>query len=151
MEKRNNVDQRRQHLLRFINQRAGLLARQGTIVGVYRTRSGKRTGPYFFLAFRESGRQRRIYLGCEERLICEIRILLGKIQEPLRRERFLKEQEKIVRRAYACHKAKWREELAEVGLRLHGNEVRGSMRLARLRMDSTPLGKRACHYGDNHD
>ncbi len=149
MEKQKIVDQRCRRVLQFVSDHAESLARQGTVVEAFRSKGGKRTGPYCYLAFRESGRQRRIYLGAEERLVGEVRSLLERIQGPLRRRRFLQREKQRVRRSHRRHKAKWRDELAQIGLRLKGNEIRGSTRLALLRADWA-LGRAGCPEGDGH-
>ena len=38
-------------------------AHQGAVVASWQTYRGRRLGPYYWLAFRDSGRQRSIYLG----------------------------------------------------------------------------------------
>ncbi len=40
-----------------VRQREAIMARQGTVVATWRTRQGRKVGPYYRLAWREAGRQ----------------------------------------------------------------------------------------------
>ncbi|MHB1038535.1 MAG: hypothetical protein ACYC35_29725 [Pirellulales bacterium] len=69
--------------------RRALFARQGSVVATWRTRCGRRCGPYYRLAYREAGRQKSLYLGPSAPLADQVRGLLAELQQPLRYGRLL--------------------------------------------------------------
>lgn len=133
-----------------MEQHVALLAIQGAIVDGYRTRRGQRLGPYAFLAFRDNGRQRRIYLGTDEQLVAEVRVLLDDLQQPLRQQRFLARQKKIVCKEFAAHKEKSRETLAKVRLRYHGNDIRGLLCAVDLSGNASSPNTDVHVHGNDH-
>lgn len=115
-----------------INAERDAFARQGAIVATWRFYDGRRLGPYHLLVWRAAGRQRSLYLGRSPELAQEVRRLLDQVQEPRRRMRACARMRQAVRAALRCHKARWAQDLAKVGLTLKGFEVRGWRRRHRL-------------------
>jgi len=119
------VDQRRQAVDAFLRTHAEPLARQGVIVGKWRKRNGRRLGPYFFLAVRDAeGRQRAIYLGRDAELIGDVKKALSALQAPRRQRQAIAAVRKSLRSGLAAAKRQLDAELAEVGLRRKGMEIR---------------------------
>ena len=124
-ENRKSVDQRRQVAARFIAEHRELLARRGSLVATWRSRAGRRTGPYFLLVVRdEQGRQRSVYLGADEKLADEVRAELAALQTPERERRVFCRVKRQLRRAL---KAAQRDLDAHLppGLWRKGSEFRG--------------------------
>jgi hypothetical protein len=108
-----------------IRQRGAIMARQGTVVTTWRTRQGRKVGPYYRLAWREDGRQKSLYLGCSTELAQTVRQMLADLQRPLRVDRSFQAARKQGWAALRAHKIVLARELARYGLYLHGWEVRG--------------------------
>jgi hypothetical protein len=108
-----------------IRQREAIMARQGTVVASWRTRQGRKVGPYYRLAWREDGRQKSLYLGPSEELAQAVRQMLADLQRPLRVDRAFLAARKQGWAALRAHKIVLARELARYGLYLHGWEVRG--------------------------
>lgn len=135
MENRDFVDQKaarvRQRVTERIAAHARVLADQGSVVEGWRPYRGRQLGPYYRLTFRIDGRQRSIYLGADPQLADEVRRLLADLKAPRRQRLLAAQQRQRVKRSLANHKIQWQAELAEVGLYLKGNEVRGLRNLSR--------------------
>jgi hypothetical protein len=108
-----------------VQQRQAIMARQGTVVAGWRTRQGRKVGPYYRLAWREDGRQKSLYLGCSTELAQAVRQMLAELQRPLRLDRAFLAARKQGWAALRAHKVVLARELARYGLYLHGWEVRG--------------------------
>lgn len=129
MEKSIFVDQKHRRnfesVQRFVEKHQAWLAEQGRVVTTWRRYGHRRLGPYYRLSYREGGQQRSLYLGRSQELADEVRALLAECQGSRRRRREWQRLRDELREALQRSKADWRRELARVGLRLHGNEVRG--------------------------
>ena len=108
-----------------IRQREAIMARQGTVVATWRTRQGRKVGPYYRLAWRDRGRQKSLYLGGSAELAQAVRQMLADLQRPLRVDRAFLAARKQGWAALRAHKVVLARELARYGLYLHGWEVRG--------------------------
>jgi hypothetical protein len=108
-----------------VRQREAIMARQGTVVATWRTRQGRKAGPYYRLAWREGGRQKSLYLGRSAELAQAVRQMLAELQRPLREDRAFRAARKQGWAALRAHKIVLARELARYGLYLHGWEVRG--------------------------
>jgi len=90
-----SVDQkssmRRVELLAKIRQAAPAVATAGSIVETWRTYRGRRLGPYYRLAYRESGIQRSIFIGGDSQLVAAARELLAELQADERARRAVKQ------------------------------------------------------------
>jgi hypothetical protein len=130
MEKRHPVDQQTDD--RFERVRAQLLAHPalfaagGSVSVTWRNRGARRFGPYFRVSYRESGRQRSIYLGPSEELAQRVRQLLADMQQRRRLRRQSARFQAEIRASLRRHKARFKEELAHWGIRLKGWEFRGA-------------------------
>lgn len=116
-------------LLAKIREVAPVLAATGSIVETWRTYQGRRLGPYYRLAYRESGRQKTIYVGKDAELVAAARSLLEELQVNERIRRTMERQQLAVRAGLRAAKAAWAQELQKSGLTLKGYEVRGWRRL----------------------
>jgi hypothetical protein len=103
-----------------------LFANQGFVAATWRTYRGRRLGPYFRVSYRESGRQRSIYLGRSEELADRVRRLLADVQRRRRKRRLFAKLEAEVRASLRRHKARFKEYLAQWDIRLKGWEFRGA-------------------------
>jgi hypothetical protein len=119
------VDQKRRELFRFLAEHSALFAGQGSIQASYRVYRGRKLGPFFRLSFREGGKQRSQYIGCDRNLAAEIEKQLQKLQEPLLRAREVERWLGHCRQNLKVAKLEFRRRLEKHGLRLQGNEVRG--------------------------
>jgi hypothetical protein len=125
LENHEIVDQTAGDVLRFIDQHTQLFRRQGTVVEIWRRHGGRRLGPYYRLAYREGDKQCSWYLGASEETADTVRRHLQELQEPRRQQQQVRRCRQVLRRQLARVKAVWAGELEQIGLRLHGNEVRG--------------------------
>ena len=126
MEKRITVDQRRLAIEAYFAEHRERLARQGAIVPTWRRRGDRRLGPYYLLVSRDAaGRQHTVYLGRSIALAEEVRKKLEALQAAHRRRRKIESARQALRRSLAAAKRQYGVELAKVGLRRHGSEVRG--------------------------
>jgi hypothetical protein len=156
LENRNSVDQRRQAAARFIAAHRALLARQGSFAATWRTRAGRRTGPYFLLVVRDAqGRQRSVYLGVNGKLAEEVRAELARLQAPERERRVFCRVKRQLRRALARAQQELDRQLAPAGLWRKGSEIRGWRTLPppAVRRDAraTAGNVRACRRGMNNN
>jgi hypothetical protein len=126
MEKRNSVDQRRLAVGTFLAAHAANIARQGTIVQSWRRRGRRRLGPYYRLACRDAaGRQRSVYLGPSGPMVDEARDALRRLQSPRRQRREIEGARRALWRELAMSRSELDAELAKVGLKRKGSEIRG--------------------------
>ena len=128
MERQEPVDQHSHPALALLAARPDIFARQGSVVATWRRRGTRTYGPYFRLAYRDSGRQTSIYLGREDKpnnLVQEVRQKLALLQGPFRHCRALDRLRRHISAALRVQKAKLDAQLRPFGLRLKGFEVRG--------------------------
>jgi hypothetical protein len=113
----------------FLAAHAEHLRRNGSIVAKFRTRHGKRFGPYAMLTCRDAqGRQRAIYLGSEE-LVGKARTALAALRAPRRQAKVLARARQALRRGHRAARTWLAAELQQLGLHLQGSEVRGWSRI----------------------
>lgn len=128
-EKPKNVDQKPhrkwQPVCDFIMANREIFSRQGSVVATWRTYHGRRMGPYFRLAYRDSGRQRSVYLGRSRELADRVREMLHTLQAPLAEHRKWNRLRAQARVELRRVKSLWAGELANFGLHLKGYEIRG--------------------------
>ncbi len=151
-EKRRPVDQpsptdqsRYDRARTFILANRPLFSAQGSIVASWRTRHGKRFGPYYRLAYRRNGRQRSIYLGAAH-IADHLRDLLARLQEPQRLHRLYQRLQAQVRHSLRQAKKHLAQQLAPYGVTVRGYEFRGAARAfcnSRQKPRSTALHSRA--------
>lgn len=150
MEKSNSVAQKLELVKRLIDSRPALFRRQGAVVAMHRTCRGRTLGPYFKLCYRAHGRQRSIYLGRSQRLADAARALLEECQRPEKLRRQLRRLRRSGRARLRAHCRVWNRQLRQVGLHLHGLEVRGWRRPA-ANDSLRQLNRGETHAGDRHD
>ena len=135
MEKSQVVDQkateRFERVRSYLVARPALFAAQGVVVATSRRYRGRRLGPYFQLAWREAGRQRRFYLGRSLELVDRVRKLLDQLQQPHRRRRLFARLKRQARSALRRWMAEIRPQMAQWGIQLKGFEFRGTRRALR--------------------
>ena len=124
------LHQRLEALKRLFEAHCDAFARQGTVVKIWRTRHGRRSGPYYRLQWREGGRLRTHYLGSDKHLADVATRMLDVLRQRHQRRQFFARQQAIVRRMIREHKAQWRQRLEELGLTVQGREIRGWRKLA---------------------
>ena len=128
-----NANVVRQRITELIAANTSTFAHQGSVVEGWRDYRGRRLGPYFRLAFRVDGRQKSIYLGADKTLADDIRKRLTALQEVRRKQQALSHLRALIKKSLANHRQRLQAELAEVGLYLKGNEIRGIRNLNRRR------------------
>jgi hypothetical protein len=142
MEKRKSVIQkvieRFERVRAYLVARPALFAAQGTVVATSRTYRGRQLGPYFQLAWREEGRQRRLYLGRSLELVDRVRNLLDQLQQPLRQRRLFARLKRQARAALCRWMADLRPFLGRWGIDLKGFELRGTRRALRSYAQTFP-------------
>ena len=111
--------------LTLIAARPELFRRQGSVAEIWRTRGGKRFGPYCRLMYWEQGRRRSVYLGRPGPLVEQVRRALAKVQAPRRRDRMYRRLRRDSMAALRLEKARLGAILQAYGLRMQGFEVRG--------------------------
>ena len=124
--------------LEFIHANPQIFTRRGSVVPSYRTKNGRRFGPYYRLDYVEHGRQRSRYLGRSELLAQEARNLLTQLQRPRNDHR---EETRATRLRQAnLRKAKrhWQQTLRAYGLYSRGWSARGLRARGFLRIDRLP-------------
>jgi len=107
----------RLHLRQFVTQ--------GSVVAGWRESGGRRRGPYYRLIHRQDGRQQTLYLGKSPWLAEEVRKLLALVQKSFHEEQVYKRLEASARAGLRQANAELREQLARLGLRWKGRELRG--------------------------
>lgn len=124
LENATSVDQRLAAARQLLAARPELFARQGAVIAAWRTRAGRRVGPYYALRYRDAGRQQSLYLGASPELADRVRRLLDEAQQPRRERLSLRRARAAVRASLRRHKHKWRRDLERLGLTLKGFEIR---------------------------
>ena len=125
MEKSRPADQQNHRALVLLASRPELFAAQGHVAAGYRTRNGRKLGPYYRLAYRENGRQHSIYLGRPGELVDRVRRRLGELQRQRIQFRALRSMERQVRASLRVEKRHLASLLRPYGLRMKGMEIRG--------------------------
>jgi hypothetical protein len=127
-----------QKVAAFFAKHGEALSRQGAVVGTFRKRSGRRTGPYFRLDAREGGRKLSVYLGMEGPLVVATRKRLAELQKPFRERLELAKLRRMICRELRVSRARSDNELKKVGLKQKGSEIRGFARMKKLRALAAP-------------
>jgi hypothetical protein len=125
MELRKPADQLAHPALRLIAARPDIFIRQGYIAATYRRRNGKTYGPYYLLAYRDSGRQCSVYLGRAGELVQKVRAALAALQGPRIELRQFEHMERQIRAVLRVEKRHLASLLRPFGLRMKGFEIRG--------------------------
>jgi hypothetical protein len=129
LENLKSVDQKAEAKLQpvreFILAHRDALLRQGAVVASYRMYRGHRLGPFFSLRYREAGQQRSVYLGRSLALADQVRDLLATLRKDFKEWQKLARLTRQARAHVRTCKKLWRNDLAAMGLRLKGCEVRG--------------------------
>lgn len=116
-------------LTRFLERHADALRRQGSIVQSWRTRNGRRFGPYSRLTIRDAtGQQRAVYLATDE-LLARARAALAALRAPRQQVLQLARVRQALKRGQRAAQADLRRQLRAVGLALKGTEIRGWSRM----------------------
>lgn len=138
LEKQRSVDQKLAALSSFMDAHERILSRQGSIVESWREYNGKKLGPYYRLTCRVvGGKQESHYLGRNKQLIAAARARLESLQEPARLAKLERKMIRQLRDELQTCKTEWSRQLAEFGLTLKGNEVRGWRRSKPLTCTTT--------------
>jgi hypothetical protein len=119
------VAQRTDQTLALIDSQPQVFARQGAVVETWRTRGGRRFGPYFELRYREDGYQKRVYLGADGEAAQRVREHLTQRHEPTQQWRQYRQVRREILKSLRTWKAHFREQLRPLGLSIKGNEFRG--------------------------
>ncbi len=155
MEKRELVTQklieRFERVRAYLVARPALFAAQGSVVATSRTYRGRRLGPYFQLAWREAGRQRRLYPGRSLELVDRVRKLLHQLQHPLRQRRLFTRLKRQTRSALRRWMADLRPLLARWGVELKGFEFRGARQALRRYAQTLPLHELALAFTNDYN
>ena len=126
--------------LDFIRQNASLFDRVGSVVATYRSRDGRRFGPYYRLIYRQNQRQRSLYLGPSEQLAGQVRELLAELQQRRNHLRLCRRAERLRMATLLQIKREFQQVARLYGLRTNGWSVRGLRALGWPRSDKiTPL------------
>jgi len=124
-ENRKSVDQKREVILGLLAERSELFSRQGSVQRSWRWYKGTKLGPFFRLTYRDQGGQRTVYLGKDRALAEAVGNALRQLQAPTHWVRHLDERLKQLRRDFRKQKQDFRQQVAQCGLQLKGNELRG--------------------------
>lgn len=109
----------------FLIAHADDLRHGGTIVNKFRSRQGRRFGPYPMLTCRdENGHQQSVYLAGEEK-VARARAALATLQAPRRQAQVLARARQALRRGLRAAQVDLDRQLQEAGLYRHGTEIRG--------------------------
>ena len=104
-----------------------LFREQGAVVPTWRYTAKRKLGPYYELRYRESGRQRVIYLGRSKELAEMMTEVLRRWQLTHKQELLLRQTRSQVAKALRRQKLALEQQLQlELGLSLQGYEVRGA-------------------------
>jgi len=115
--------------LDFIRTHAGIFARCGSVVASYRSKNGRRCGPYYRLAYRADRRQRSLYLGTSEELAAQVRSLLAELQARRDYYRLVAQSERRRRENLLHLKRQWQQAaLAHGYTPAAGNSAAGAPR-----------------------
>src|SRR5574340_590944 len=132
----------------YILARRAVFAHQGTVVTTWRGRGEGRRGPYYSVVYREAGRQRGIYLCRATGVADGVRALLAEVQAPRDNRDHLRRLIANARAALRRQYAELNRELAAVGYRLKGREIR-PLRAALDRTLSEVLLRRTTEFKRN--
>jgi hypothetical protein len=126
VEKQKSVDQRLRTVELFLAEHGERLTTQGTIVATFRQRDGRRLGPYYRLACRDSQqRQVSVYLGAAGPVVAATRERLEQLQQRHHQQRFWKNVRQGVHQKMKAAREQLAAELALRGLYHKGAEIRG--------------------------
>jgi hypothetical protein len=95
-------------------------AASGAVVADFRTRDGRRFGPYYRVAFRQNGRQRSIYLGPSQPLADRVANLLAELKRPTHQHRAVRRLRTRLRAELRAQKSIVERELAPHGFHMRG-------------------------------
>jgi hypothetical protein len=119
-------------LARFLELHTDALRRNGSIVQKWRTRDGRRFGPYLLLTCRDAeGTQRAVYLRTKG-LQARARAALAALRAPRQQARQLARARQALKRGQRAAQGDLRRQLGAVGLVLKGTEIRGWSHVAHL-------------------
>jgi hypothetical protein len=138
LENRESVDQKRCQVQRFLEEHTTALSQQGSVQSSWRYHKGQRSGPFYRLSYRQGGRQCNLYLGRDHRLAAEVRLLLEKMQAPLRRRRQVDRQVQQIKAELKTQKHLLDQDLEQKGLYRKGHEIRGWRRFRKSSRDCSP-------------
>ena len=125
LEKLESVDQKIIDAVSLIRQQADIFSHQGSVQESWRSYKGRRLGPYYRLVYRSGSKQRSIYLGSDQDGVSLVRETLQLVQQELRRQESISECRKAVRSELRKTRRQLHDQLAAVGLRIQGAEIRG--------------------------
>ncbi len=109
----------------FIRANLDIFTRRGSVVASYRTKNGRRFGPYYRLAYLDNGRQRSRYLGRASRLVRRVRRLLARLQKPRNDRRQFARADRLRKTNLRRVKRHWQQTLQAYGLYARGWSARG--------------------------
>ena len=101
-----------------------LFVRQGSVAATTRTYRGHCLGPFYSLRFRAEGKQKAVYLGRSQILAERVENLLNDLRKGAQEQRMLERLKRQARAHLRQCKAAWQQDLAPLGLRLKGFEIR---------------------------
>ena len=134
--------------LDFIRSHADTFARCGSVVASYRTKNGRRCGPYYRLAYRSGGRQRSLYLGASEELVAQVRSLLTELQARRDYYRMVAQSERRRRENLLRIKRQWQQAALAHGL--YASFFQGRVYLtSQILRRSARLGSRPSHSDES--
>jgi hypothetical protein len=111
--------------LELINADLRKFIHSGAVVARWRHARGNKLGPYYHFRYREHGRVREVYLGREGPPVQAVRDRLAELHQALARHRMIDREMQRMRRLLRADRAAMKQHLANAGLRMHGNEIRG--------------------------
>jgi hypothetical protein len=130
-ENRGFVDQLPATVGTFIAVHRDVLSLRGSIVESWRSRNGRRFGPYHRLTVRDvNGRQRSVYLGGDAEVVDQVRKVLVELQRARRTRRTIQDAGRSLRRAFAEERAAIDAVLEQSSFRRKGSEFRRRRRAA---------------------
>lgn len=110
--------------LRLTDADRTALGCQGFVATEYRTRHGRRWGPYFRLHWRRDGRQHVRYLGCDATRAQAVRAVLADLHRPQALARELAQLQQRARARLRRIKTLLQPQLDAQGFHLHGYVAR---------------------------
>jgi hypothetical protein len=120
----------------FFKKYAAALQSQGGLAPSHRRRGNQQFGPYYRLKCRQpNGRQVSVYVGTADSPLMElVTMRLVALRQPTLEKRQLAKAVRLLRRQLSAERQRRATELAALGLRCHGSEIRG--------LRSSPLAQR---------